>query len=251
MLDKVLGSRENRWVKFVVKKFFKGRLSANQLTLIGLFLGFSSAVLIFILGFLDIVPQMQQNLNIFWQLLKNEGFSVAFSPSSYMEENRLVNSWNSGDTLLLVAAFLMSLSFLFDVFDGTLARLEGTTDYGGVLDIFCDRFVEVILLIAIVFLNSDVLALPGVLALGATVLCITIFLLVGGKVNAQDVEDMSEKKKVIYYAGGIMERTETFIFIILSLILKPWRAFLLYLFALLVLITALQRLIHARKLLKI
>ena len=141
--------------------------------------------------------------------------------------------------LIICAIGLMGISFFFDVLDGALARLEEPTVFGGILDIFCDRTVEVFIIISIISTDPLTLMWPGIFSLGAIVLCITMFLLVGGVVKTEDLE---ESKKVIYYRHGIMERSETLIFLFLITILIQWRIIILWIFSFLVLITAILRL---------
>lgn len=64
---------------------------------------------------------------------------------------------------------------------------------------------------------------------------IKIFLLVGGVAK---VSKLDNHQKVILYSKGIMERTENFIFLMLMTILISWNIILLWVFALLVFMTA-------------
>ena len=199
MFDRWLSKTKlNNTIEKFVKKIFLGRISANQLTIIGLVLGLISAFTIFL--------------------------SVRIHCT--ME-------------LIFVAAILISLSFFFDVLDGILARLEEPTIFGGILDIFCDRTVEVFIIIALISTDSQLLMWPGIFSLGAIILCITMFLVVGGAIKAEGLE---KARKAIYYRKGLMERSETFIFLILITILIPWRFILLWIFAILVYFTAILRL---------
>jgi len=141
--------------------------------------------------------------------------------------------------LIICATSLMVTSFLLDVLDGALARIEGPTIFGGILDIFSDRAVEVSIIIAIISLDQINLMWAGIISLGSIILCITMFLLVGGIVEAKDLEDT---KKVIFYRKGLMERGETFIFLFLIMILFSWRVIMLWIFAFLILLTAILRL---------
>ena len=141
--------------------------------------------------------------------------------------------------LIICATSLMVTSFLLDVLDGALARIEGPTIFGGILDIFSDRAVEVSIIIAIISLDQTNLMWAGIISLGSITLCITMFLLVGGIVEAKDLEDT---KKVIFYRKGLMERGETFIFLFLITILFSWRGIMLWIFAFLILLTAILRL---------
>ncbi len=154
--------------------------------------------------------------------------------------------------LVIISAILMSISYFTDVLDGTLARLEEPTTFGGILDMFCDRTVEVFIIIAIVSTDPFRLLWPGLFTLGAIILCITIFLVVGGAVKSEDLE---ETQKLLYYSHGIMERSETFIFLLLitlfSTFFLVWRLILFWIFSILIFITALQRLRQAYIMFKI
>jgi len=141
--------------------------------------------------------------------------------------------------LIVCSIVLMVISFFFDALDGAIARLEEPTTFGGILDIFCDRTVEVSIIIALISTDPLILMWPGIFSLGAVILCITMFLLVGASVKAKDLE---ESKKVIYYRHGLMERSETLLFLLFTTIFIVWRFILLWAFAVLVFITALLRL---------
>jgi phosphatidylglycerophosphate synthase len=183
-----------------VKKVFLNRISANQLTIIGLILGVFSAFSIFLSA------KLQYDFE-----------------------------------LIVLASILMILSFFFDVFDGTMARIDEPTIFGGILDIFCDRTVEVLIIIALISTDPLILMWPGIFSLAAIILCITMFLITGGAINVEDLEDI---QKVIYFRKGLMERSETFIFLFLMTILffGAWRFILLWIFTVLVFITAILRL---------
>jgi len=197
----------------IVEKYLFNHITANQMTLIGLILGISSAILIII--------------------------------SEIINWNAIVQK-----IIFIIAVIIMVVSFGADIFDGALARMKKPTIFGGIFDIFSDRTVEISILIAIIFIDPVNLLWPGVFSLSSIVICITIFLLIGGAVNESQIEQMDEKKKVIFYASGIMERTETFIFLFSMLIFdfSIVRIILMWIFAVLVFITAFQRLYHAYKL---
>jgi phosphatidylglycerophosphate synthase len=141
--------------------------------------------------------------------------------------------------LLVCAVSLMTLSFVLDALDGALARIEKPTTFGGILDIFSDRTVEVLIIISIISVDPQNLIWPGIISLGSIILCLTMFLLIGGTVKNKNLED---SQKVIYYRTSVMERSETLIFLILITILIPWRTIILWLFGTLILLTAFLRL---------
>ncbi|GAG86269.1 unnamed protein product, partial [marine sediment metagenome] len=115
------------------------------------------------------------------------------------------------------AAILMCISFFFDALDGPLARLKEPTVFGGILDIFCDRTVEVLIIISLISTAPQVLMWPGIFSLGGIVLCISMFLLMG---NTVVVNKLAENQKVIYYRHGLIERSETLIFLFLITIYR-------------------------------
>lgn len=201
-------SKLNRWLEQIVKKYDRGRITPNQLTISALFLGLLASGFVYLSG---ISP-------ISWEII-----------------------------YLVLGEFALATSFILDVFDGILARNRNPTVFGGILDIFCDRTVEISILIAIVSTAPSYLLWSGLFSLASIVLCITIFLLMG----SVQTERIPEEKKVIFYTHGIMERTETGIFL-LVLIAVPFPLFrmsILWIFFGLVLLTALQRLYIAYRVL--
>jgi len=183
----------------IVEKLLSKRISANKLTIIGLIIGLSSAFTIFLSGI-------------------------------FIEFNLF---------LLLTSISLMIISFLIDTLDGPVARLEGPTVFGGILDLFCDRTVEVSIIIAIVSTDTLNLIYPGLFSLGSIILCLSMFLIVGSLFENKSAD---EKSKVIRYRKGLIERSETFLFLLGITILIFWRFILLWTFAILVFLTALLRL---------
>ncbi|MHA1474768.1 MAG: CDP-alcohol phosphatidyltransferase family protein [Promethearchaeota archaeon] len=214
MIDtKLKKSKITKIIDKFVEKYLFNHISANQMTLIGLILGITSSILIVI--------------------------------SEIINWNAIVQK-----IIFIIAVIIMVISFGADIFDGALARMKKPTIFGGIFDIFSDRTVEISILIAIIFIDPVNLLWPGVFSLSSIVICITIFLLIGGAVNESQIEQMDEKKKVIFYASGLMERTETFIFLFSMLVFdfSIVRIILMWIFAVLVFITAFQRLYHAYKL---
>lgn len=149
--------------------------------------------------------------------------------------------------LIISGAILMFISFFLDAIDGTLARLEKSTVFGGILDIFCDRTVEVIVIISLISTDPQNLMWPGLFSLGSIVLCISMFLLLGAVITEDHLEEV---EKVIYYRPGLMERSETFLFLFSITIIISLRFLLLWIFAGLVFLTAILRLRDAHILLK-
>ncbi len=142
--------------------------------------------------------------------------------------------------LIILSCISMVLSFVLDTMDGAIARAEGPTKFGGLLDIFSDRTVEILIIIAVVSTDPFTLIWPGLFSLGAMVLCISMFLIIS--TLAEEIDQTNDTKKVIRYRKGFMERSETLIFLFIIVLLFPWRVFLLWIFTALVFLTALLRL---------
>jgi len=208
MIDKWLSKTKfKEGYEKVVRKVFLGRISANQLTIIGLVIGLIGSLFIYL--------------------------------SSVYTELSI--------TFIVSAVIFTIISFLIDTLDGSVARFEGPTIFGGILDIFCDRLVEVSIIIAIVATDPSSLVWPGMFTIAAMVLCISMFLIVGGIIKR---DESDKNSKVIRYQGGLMERSETFFFLLAAIILIPWRSLVLWIFAILVFLTAVLRLRAAYKLFK-
>lgn len=140
-----------------------------------------------------------------------------------------------------LALLLLWGSGLLDVLDGSLARLESKSSiWGGFMDIIFDRVVETGILISIAFVYPDS-QLALVILLSAIVFCISVFLTVGALVEKKGIKEF-------YHQTGVTERTETFIFFSLILLLPGFRLFWLYLFAGLIYFTGIQRFIEAYRL---
>lgn len=200
MIDTWLSNTKlkNTYERFV-KKILLGRVSANQLTIIGLIFGILAAFVIY--------------------LSTKFPFRLEFN---------------------ILACIIMVFSFVLDTMDGAIARAEKPTKFGGILDIFSDRTVETLIIIAIVSTDPLSLIWPGLFSLGAMVLCISMFLIVS--MLSEEIEGNNGVRKVIRYKKGFMERSETLIILFLTVLLFPWRLILLWLFTILVFLTAILRL---------
>ncbi|NHJ19783.1 MAG: CDP-alcohol phosphatidyltransferase family protein [Candidatus Lokiarchaeota archaeon] len=205
MIDKWLSRtkfKEN-YEKFI-RRILQNRISANQLTVLGLVTGLIGAV-------------------------------CAYSSCIYIDFTGLFIAFSLTFTII---------SFVIDTMDGPIARIEGYTIFGGILDIFCDRLVEVSIIIAIVATDPSNLSIPGVFSLAAIVLCTSMVLIVGGVMKRNE---SGKTSKVMMYQSGLIERSETFLFLIALILLIPWLFEILWIFAVLVFLTALLRLKDAHK----
>ena len=143
------------------------------------------------------------------------------------------------------AVAVLWLSGLLDAVDGTIARKTNTASpLGTLLDIVFDRIVEILQLMALIYIAPE-LALYVAVVLSCIIVSMTIFLTVGA--SAANSREKTVKKS-FYYQAGLAERSEGFIMITLTVLLEKYRAIVLLAFAAMILFTAVQRFIEAVRL---
>lgn len=143
----------------------------------------------------------------------------------------------------LIGILFLWISGYLDAVDGALARkLNKTSEFGTVMDIVFDRLVEISLIISLSFLDLNYMWAYLILSC-SIIVSMTIFLTVGA---------VSKKsgKKSFYYQAGLGERTEGFILFTLIVLIHQFRLELILIFASVVLFTACQRMLEAKKILK-
>lgn len=136
---------------------------------------------------------------------------------------------------------LLWISGFLDAVDGAVARKTGkSSPWGTVLDITCDRVVEIALILCLAFKDHSTWPAMMVL-LSGIIFSMTIFLTVGA---------LSEKasEKSFYYQAGLAERTEGFLFFSMMILFPAIRTTLTLVFSLLIFLTGLQRLLEALRL---
>lgn len=136
-------------------------------------------------------------------------------------------------------------SGFLDAVDGSMARQSNTSSsWGTVLDVTFDRLVEAGVLVALALRHPepDILFLFLLLAI-SIIFTMTIFLTVGA---------LSEKEsyKSFYYQPGLAERTEGFILFSLLIIFQSQLVFWTIVFIIVEVVTGLQRLLEARRILR-
>ncbi len=143
---------------------------------------------------------------------------------------------------LVLAVCMLWLSGLFDAVDGALARKnKHTSKWGTLLDITFDRLVEIGMLIIIA--TKHPYAMYSILfVLGSIIFSMTVFLTVGAL-------STNDGTKSFRYQAGLAERTEGFLLITVMMIFTSHVDTIGYLFTGLIVFTALQRLIEAKRVL--
>lgn len=144
---------------------------------------------------------------------------------------------------LNIAGILMLwISGYLDAVDGTIARkTKSSSPFGTVMDITFDRIVEGSVIIGVAYKYSQFSFISLILAV-SIIISMTIFLTTG---------PLAENKgeKTFYYQAGLAERTEGFVMLSLMILLKERAEVVINIFSGVVLFTAGQRFIEAKKIL--
>jgi len=141
----------------------------------------------------------------------------------------------------VIGVTLMWISGLLDAVDGTIARENGSTPFGTVLDMTFDRLVEIAIIVGVALRYPEV-QFELLLLTCSIIFSMTVFLTTGM---------MAEKKgqKSFYYQAGVAERTEGFIFFSLMLLFPGYLQIIVVIFFILIVFTASQRMREASRLL--
>ena len=138
------------------------------------------------------------------------------------------------------ALLLIAFNRLLDGLDGMVARINGPTPLGGYLDILADFAFYVAIPIA--FGLSDTDNLPAALLLvGAFTLTGISFLAYASVAANAGINESEHGPKGFLYTTGLMEGGETIIFFVIMCVVPDWFIPLAYIFAVLCLVTVVQR----------
>lgn len=143
---------------------------------------------------------------------------------------------------ITLAFIVLWISGYLDAVDGEISRKTKTSSsFGTLLDIVCDRLVEISMILAL-GIKYEFIRLDLIFLSCSILVSMTIFLTVGA---------LSEKKgmKSFYYQAGVTERTEGFIFFSIMFLFPNYLTLSTRIFTFLILFTALQRFLEAKKLL--
>lgn len=129
---------------------------------------------------------------------------------------------------------LLWLSGLFDVLDGSVARLsKSSSPLGAFLDLIFDRVVEAFFIILFALSHPE-LSTAAMVFLGSVIFNFSTFMVAGNLFK-------NESEKSMHYDVGIIERTETFIAFSLMLILPSYAVLILFIFNIMILFTGVLR----------
>ena len=151
----------------------------------------------------------------------------------------------------LTALILLLLNRLCDGLDGTMARLTNPTPLGGYLDIVFDFTIYSGFVLAFGLSNNDYTIISMVLLFlyigtGTTFLAQAAIQTQLDKIPHRS-ELNQELPKSFYYSSGLIEGTETIIFMILCLLLPNFYILISSIFGILCLITFVSRVVVCYK----
>lgn len=139
------------------------------------------------------------------------------------------------------------LSRIADGLDGAVARATKKTDFGGYLDIVSDFLFYGAIPLAFVIVSPQTNAIAAAVLLLAFYVNGATFLGYGILAERQKLVTSSQGKKSLYYTDGLLEGTETILFLVVICIWPTWFALLAYIFAAATFYTALMRVLRASK----
>lgn len=146
---------------------------------------------------------------------------------------------------LLIGLALIVTNRLLDGLDGAVARANGLTDFGGYLDIVADFAFYVSVPLGFALAEPDN-ALPAAVLLASFTLTGISFLAYATLAAKRGAETQAHGQKSFFYNSGIAEGTETIALFIAMCLWPGWFAVLAYGYAVLCLLTVVQRSLVAR-----
>jgi phosphatidylglycerophosphate synthase len=151
----------------------------------------------------------------------------------------------------LTALILLVLNRLCDGLDGTMARLTIPSPLGGYLDIVFDFTIYSGFVLAFGLSNSNYTIISMVLLFLYIGTGTTFLARAAIQTQLDKIPESSDSKKELpksfYYSSGLIEGTETTIFMILCLLLPNFYIFISIIFGVLCLITFVSRIVVCYK----
>jgi len=142
---------------------------------------------------------------------------------------------------------LIVVNRVLDGLDGAVARATHTTDRGGYLDVVVDYVFYGSVPLAFALADPDRNAIPAAALLAAFCLTASSFLAFAAIAAKRGLETAAHGRKSFFYSTGLVEGTETIAFFLLMAALPGWFPTIAWIFALLCVITAIQRSLLAMK----
>lgn len=146
---------------------------------------------------------------------------------------------------LWLALALVGISRLADGLDGAIARRNGMTDFGGLLDIVCDFAFYAAVPVGFALLAPADNGLAAAVLLASFYLNAASFLGYAALAEKRGLRTDVRGKKSLYFTTGLAEGTETIAVFVAMLLVPGWFIPLAYGFAALCLVTCISRVLLA------
>lgn len=143
-----------------------------------------------------------------------------------------------------LALALVIVNRLLDGIDGPLARIRGSTDFGGYLDIVCDFIFYAAIPVGFGLADERNLQ-PALVLLGSFVAAGTSFLAYAVIAAKRGIETRAQGQKTFFYEAGFAEGAETIATFVLACLMPQWFVAIAYAYAALCALTVLGRLASA------
>ena len=140
-----------------------------------------------------------------------------------------------------LALVLILINRTADGLDGALARIHGTSDVGGFLDIVLDFIFYASIILGFALASSETNALPACLLLCAFMGTASSFLAFASIAAKRGIDNPVYQNKSLYYLGGLAEGTETIIFFISMCLFPDFFPAIAIVFAIICFITTFTR----------
>jgi phosphatidylglycerophosphate synthase len=147
----------------------------------------------------------------------------------------------------MLALVPLLLGRLADGLDGAVARASRQTDFGGYFDIAADFLFYGAIPLAFVILDPGANGLAGAFLLFAFYVNGASFLGYAILAEKRKMTTQARGAKSLYFTGGLLEGTETIAFFVALCLMPAWFAALAWVFGALCLVTAVSRVLLARK----
>ena len=152
----------------------------------------------------------------------------------------------AGGLFSLALAFLLA-SRIADGLDGAIARAGRSTDFGGYLDITADFLFYGAVPLAFVWADPAGNGAAGGFLLASFYVNGATFLGFSVLAERHKMKTEVHGKKSLYFYEGLLEGTETILFFVLICLWPTYFAVFAWIFGLLCFVTALMRVLGARK----
>ena len=146
---------------------------------------------------------------------------------------------------LYVGLFLLLISRLGDGLDGAVAKITGSTDFGGFLDIVLDFVFYGAIPLGFVLLDPAANAIAGAVLIFSFYVNGASFLAYAVMAEKRGETTDARGAKSLFFTTGLAEATETILSFVAFCLLPAWFPVLAYVFAALTFYTALSRIVLA------